>query len=411
MSNLEERLNRQMLIEGWDQNSLDNAKLGIVGDNKTTPAIFSMSSSALGINNQLIISPSLDDRMIEVAKKVNPNLSLSHINGVYTHNVMNDIFKNCNVIVDLTNYSLSNKLLLNYSFEKNVPIIRCSSENTGFKIFSYCNGREWSELEQVISKRALPKDYSSDVVLDIIASGIILEETKNILMGQKISDEIIEYKRKNSESIKKNEKILVVGAGALGNFTGLGLAYSGFENVDFIDPDITETTNLNRQVFLYNGVGKSKAKTLSKNLNQFFGINSKPRIEYFTEKTDTSDYDIIFDCVDNFETRIVLSEKCKEEKKMLISGGTNVNAGQVVIYNPLNPDKTPAELLGLYDIVSKRKVKSYRRERSSCTYRPDPSVIMTNQIIAGFMVDSYKRILDNQEVPNIFYDSSSDKKF
>ena len=64
--------------------------------------------------------------------------------------------------------------------------------------------------------------------------------------------------------------------------------------------------------------------------------------------------------------------------------------------------------MGLYDIVDKRNIDSTERERAYCKYRPDPSVIMTNQIIAGFMVDSYRMLLAGQETSNIFYDSKSD---
>jgi hypothetical protein len=102
----------------------------------------------------------------------------------------------------------------------------------------------------------------------------------------------------------------------------------------------------------------------------------------------------------------VLSEICKDHSKILISGGTSADAGQVVIYNPMGKGVTPAELLGMYDIVEKRDPKVYQRERAACLYQPDPSVIMTNQIAAGFMVDAYRMLIDGQQPDNIFYDSN-----
>jgi molybdopterin/thiamine biosynthesis adenylyltransferase len=198
----------------------------------------------------------------------------------------------------------------------------------------------------------------------------------------------------------------VVGSGALGIFVGLGLAYSEFRNIIFMDPDIVELTNLNRQVFFYDAVGESKAKTLSMKFNKLFGIDSDAQIAYFDENFDISSFDVIFDCVDNFESRIVLSEKCFDHDKILISGGTSANAGQVVIYNPADGGVAIAELLGLYDIIENRNPDTYRRERAACLYQPDPSVIMTNQIAAGFMVDAYRMLLDGQKPSNIFYDSN-----
>jgi molybdopterin/thiamine biosynthesis adenylyltransferase len=177
-----------------------------------------------------------------------------------------------------------------------------------------------------------------------------------------------------------------------------------------MDPDIIEMTNLNRQVLFYEAIGRSKAETLTERLNSIFNMDNKAQVSFFDKDTDIESYDVIFDCVDNFESRIVLSEKCKVQGKALISGGTSVDAGQVVIYNPMKNGVTPAELLGLYDIVEERSPENYQRERAACIYQPDPSVIMTNQIAAGFMVDAYRMLLDGQEPKNIFYDSNNKEK-
>ena len=123
----------------------------------------------------------------------------------------------------------------------------------------------------------------------------------------------------------------------------MGLAYSGFLDGTFLDPDVAETTNLNRQVLFYDAVGDSKAETLARRLSRFFNINAKAQIGYFKRDTDISSYNVIFDCVDNFESRIVISEKCKEHNKIMISGVTNVDAGQALFYNHTADERTPAE--------------------------------------------------------------------
>jgi len=145
---------------------------------------------------------------------------------------------------------------------------------------------------------------------------------------------------------------------------------------------------------------------LAERINDFFGTKARGFKQYFWKDSDIREYDIIFDCVDNFETRIILSEKCKENKKYLISGGTSYNAGQVVCYNPNISRQTPAEFLGLYEIVDGRKSKEYVRDRASCRYQPEPSVIMSNQIIAGIMVDKFRKLDDGV----VFYDAESDKR-
>ena len=408
------RLDRQLRIEGWNQRALEKATIGVVGDNDLVASLYTISAAALGINNLVVIAPALNTLLVKIAKKLNPRFTLTHVEGFYVHPVMDDIFQGCSLIVDLSHYGLANKLLLEKGYREKLPVIRgfCYEEHKqqGLKVFTYLRGREWQELEQVVSPHSLPNSHFDDGVLGTIVAGIALEETKNILMGQEVSDEVIAYKRKKLEAFTAWPSILVTGSGALGIFVGLGLAYSGFRNITFMDPDIVETTNLNRQILFYDAIGRNKAETLTERLNSLFNMDSKSQVSYFDSDTGIESYDVIFDCVDNFESRIVLSEKSKDHGKVLISGGTSVDAGQVVIYNPMRNGATPAELLGMYDIVEKRSPETYQRERAACIYQPDPSVIMTNQIAAGFMVDAYRMLLDGQEPRNIFYNSTSNKR-
>jgi molybdopterin/thiamine biosynthesis adenylyltransferase len=410
----DERLDRQLRIKGWDQTALEKAKIGVVGDDDLLASLYLVSAAALGVNQIVVIAPVLDQNLIQVAKRLNPQLTLTHLQGFYTHPFVDDILNGCKPIVDLCQYGLANKLLLKKGYKENIPIVRgfCYEENDqqGFKVFTYLKGREWRELEQMVSPKNLPNGHFDDGVFDIIVSGIVLEETKNILMNQRVSKNIISYHREKLAVAGKEKRILVTGSGALGGFVGLGLSYAGFQQSTFMDPDVAEMTNLNRQVLLYDAVGKSKAETLARRLSRFFKINAEAQMAYFKRDTDTLRFDVVFDCVDNFETRIVMSEKCREQKQILISGGTNVDAGQFVVYNPAADEKTPAELLGLYDIVDERAIETPERVRASCKYRPDPSVVMTNQIIAGLMVDSYRMLLNGRETSNIFYDSTSDSR-
>jgi len=409
------RLDRQLRIEGWNQQALENAKVGVVGDNDLLASLYIMSVSALGINHVVALAPVLNPMLIDVAQNLNRRFSLTHVEGFYSHPAMADLFNTCDLIVDLSRYALANKMLLEKGYRQKRPVVRglCYEKNgtQGFKVFTYIRGREWQELEQIVSPCSFPNDHFDDGVLDTIITGIVLEETKNLLMGQGTSDDLISYTRKQLNTLNHKPRILVVGSGALGIFVGLGLAYSGFRQITFMDPDVVEVTNLNRQIFFYDAVGESKAKTLSNKLNNLLEIDSTFQVAYFDNHSDLSTYDIVFDCVDNFESRIALSEKCAGQGKKLISGGTSADAGQVVIYNPAKNDVTPSKLLGLYDIVQNRSPDTYQRERAACIYQPDPSVIMTNQITAGFMVDSFRMLLDGQEPKNIFYDSKSNMRF
>ena len=255
------RLDRQLRIDGWNQDVLENATIGVVGDNDLLASLYVMSASALGINKLIALAPALNAILVETGQKLNPRFVLTHLEGFYTHPVLGEIFKTCNLIVDLSRYGVANKLLLEKGFRENIPIIRSfcyeNDKEQGFKIFTYMKGREWQELERIISPHNLPNDHFDDGVLDTIVAGIALEETKNILMCQEASEDLILYRRKKLSPAENQANILVVGSGALGIFVGLGLAYSGFRHITFMDPDVVEETNLNRQVFFYDTVGKN----------------------------------------------------------------------------------------------------------------------------------------------------------
>ena len=408
------RLDRQLRIEGWDQRALDEAKLVLVGDDDLLESVYLLSASALGVNNIVVIAPRLDGKLCDMALKINPALNVVHLEGYYVHPVLDDVFIGCHAIVDVSNYALANKLLLEKGFREGVPIVRGlryeSDGEQGVKIFTYMRGREWQDFEEILSPANLPGDHFDDGVLDVIAAGIALDETKNILMGREVSEEVIQYQRKTIRPAAVDPAIVVIGAGALGNFVGLALGYAGFRRITFIDPDVVDITNLNRQVLLYDGIGLSKAEILAERLNGFFGTAAVGLGASFAPDTDISPYDVVFECTDSFESKIVVSEKCQEAGRVLISGGTSADAGQAVVYHPEGGGGTPAEVLGLYDIVAKRQIETDKRGMAACVDRPDPSVIMVNQIIAGFMVDSYRRLLDGQETPNTFYDSTSNMR-
>ncbi len=407
-----ERHDRQRRIAGWNQEALASSPISVIGDDKKFTSLYVLSAAALGINNQVVVAPDLDRQLINIARQLNPDLKLAHLQGYFVHREMKHLVDKSKAIVDLTGYNLAKKLLVEqvYSNGNGTNLIMTNLEDKELKIFNYSKGREFKELEEILADKELPGERKTDSLLALVSGGLLLEETKNVLMGGKTSDELVRYTsmangKKNYEGIKA----LVIGAGALGNAVGLGLGYLGVKKADIIDPDDIEETNLNRQILFYGAVGRSKSLTLANRLNGLFGMKANGIKGYFRRETNIGKYDIIFDCVDNFETRIVTSEKCKEEGKRLISGGTSFKAGQVVVYNPKTTEKTPAEFLGLYEIVSKRKIEEYKRDRASCTYTPDPSVIMSNQIIGGLMVDKFRALL-NGNVENTFYDADSGKR-
>ncbi|NLI81710.1 MAG: hypothetical protein GX443_08490 [Deltaproteobacteria bacterium] len=402
-----ERFDRQIRSTGWNQEALARARVGVVGDDDQLASLFLLSASALGIQQFLCIAPRLDEKLVQAARRLNPELHLVLLEGLYTHGILEDLLDGCRVVVDLSRFGLAQKLLLDKSHRDGVPLVRGLAfrerSREGFKVFTYYRGREWEELGQMVSSPDLPASHGDDFVLDMIVAGLVLQEVKNLLMGRPVSEEMVAYCRKPLPLRGRRLPLCIVGAGALGTFVAMGLAHMGFQPISVMDPDMVEVTNLNRQVLFYDAVGLSKAHILASRLTALYGTETHALQETCGEKTELTAYHTVFDCVDNFETRLLLSERCRVERKVLISGGTGMDSGQVVSYVPARDTRTPAEALGLHAIVNSRRSGSPREPATSCNAQPEPSVIITNQIIAGFMLEAFRRILEGRKTKSIFY--------
>ncbi len=409
MINTSLRLDRQLRIAGWDQEALERATVAVVGDRDRLASLFVLGAAALGLKRLVLLAPWWDAPLLAAARELNPGMTLTAVEGYYTHPAQDAWLGGARLLVDLGRYGLATKLLLDKGCREGRAVLRafCQPEDgqQGFRVFAYLPGREWQELEELVPVRNLPGPAGGDPVLELIAAGLVLEELTELAMGREVPADILTYRRPQPALPGVDPAILVVGAGALGNFVGWGLLAAGLTNLTFMDPDVIEVTNLNRQVFFSGAVGQSKALTLAARLNGLFGAQTQAVAEYFRQETELAPYDLIFDCVDNFETRIVLSDGCRAAGKALISGGSSAAAGQVIVYGAGPGEPTPAELLGLKEIVAGRKQATHWRERAACVYQPEPSVIMANQIVGGLMVDAARRLLAGDHPGALFYEA------
>tara|TARA_Y100000991_G_C21945747_1_gene337392 strand:+ start:509 stop:1264 length:756 start_codon:yes stop_codon:yes gene_type:complete len=129
-------------------------------------------------------------------------------------------------------------------------------------------------------------------------------------------------------------KCLIVGAGGLGCPVALYASAAGFGQIEIYDQDIIEISNLNRQI-AYNDshIGFNKSENLVKEclkLNPNISIISKNK--KFDEYTEIKDFDLIFDCSDNPETRYILNLLSHNSKKILVSGSAVQMEGQLAIW-------------------------------------------------------------------------------
>ncbi len=136
----------------------------------------------------------------------------------------------------------------------------------------------------------------------------------------------------------KNSKILIVGMGGLGSPLLTYLASSGVCNFGIIDHDRVEISNLNRQIlFNSSDIGKFKVNQAKIKVKKIY---NQIKIKTFRTKITKKNinkvlnrYQIICDGTDNFETRYLINDHCKKNRKILISAAISKFDGQVFKFN------------------------------------------------------------------------------
>ena len=135
-----------------------------------------------------------------------------------------------------------------------------------------------------------------------------------------------------------NSKILIIGMGGLGCPLLTYLAASGVGTLGIVDHDKVELNNLNRQtLFSIKDIGSYKVDQAK---DKIIKLNNKIKIKTFKKKINSQNvksifknYDIICDGTDNYETRYLVNDQCKKDKKILISAAISQFGGHLYIFN------------------------------------------------------------------------------
>ena len=132
----------------------------------------------------------------------------------------------------------------------------------------------------------------------------------------------------------QHASVLIIGIGGIGCPLLTYLASAGICNIGIVDHDKIEIGNLNRQI-LFNSadlgkykVVKAKSK-ISKIYKKIKIKNFKFKVSSMNIKSISRNYDIICDGTDNFETRYLINDYCKKNKKILISAAISAFDGHL----------------------------------------------------------------------------------
>ncbi len=153
----------------------------------------------------------------------------------------------------------------------------------------------------------------------------------------------------------------IVGAGGLGGTVAEILARIGVGRLRLIDGDCFEEHNLNRQRFAHTGnLGRSKAQ---EGKTQIESINPAVEVIDLTVFLDPSnaeeligDADVVIDCLDRLDTRLVLQQACRGRQVPMVSAAVAGTSGQLTVIFP--EDSGLESLIGDLDTDGNRGVET-----------------------------------------------------
>ena len=154
----------------------------------------------------------------------------------------------------------------------------------------------------------------------------------------------------------QSKKVLIIGAGGVGQHVATYLVTNGIEHLTILDFDKVEISNLNRQILLCEkNIGKYKVDVVKKALN---AKNKDAYIKSINIKLDksnvseiiTSKYDVVIDALDNWEGKFIISDECHKKRIPHLHVGVDGMSGQYCVFK----DKCLRDILPSEVIKEKR---------------------------------------------------------
>ncbi len=136
-------------------------------------------------------------------------------------------------------------------------------------------------------------------------------------------------------------RVLLIGAGGLGSPAAMYLAAAGVGTLGIVDDDHVSLSNMQRQV-LHSTESIGEPKVISA-IESIARINPHVKVIPYETRLSKgnaaeiiSDYDLVLDGSDNFDTRYLVNEICVKLGIPLIAAAMSQWEGQISLYDPAN---------------------------------------------------------------------------
>ena len=197
-----------------------------------------------------------------------------------------------------------------------------------------------------------------------------------------------------AQEILKSTTVFIAGAGGIGSHIIQQLALVGIGTIIVCDYDQVELSNLNRQLLHDESrIGMNKAlsaRMTIKRINPYVNVipyQQKITRENIDEMVGSAE--IIFDCVDDLETKFILSE-CAIKKQIphMLSAMIDINAYAAILYPPLSPC-----FFCLHDRSKAEEIRQLKQVKKDYRKIPFPVVEPALSVTTGFISNEALKIL------------------
>ncbi|MBI4851502.1 MAG: ThiF family adenylyltransferase [Acidobacteria bacterium] len=202
----------------------------------------------------------------------------------------------------------------------------------------------------------------------------------------------------------RKSKMMIIGAGALGNETLKNLALLGVGGLFIVDFDTISGSNLSRTVlFRKQDIGREKAAAAAEAIKDL-ALESSAKVEYFhgdmVWDLGLGVYrrmNVVLSCVDNDEARLATNRACRSVGVPWINAGILGLSGNVMIFGKegvcYECNVTPEQIedaRSRYDSCESVRKRFLQEEKM-------PTVQVTSALISALQVQEAIKLIHNQQ--------------
>ena len=241
--------------------------------------------------------------------------------------------------------------------------------------------------------------------------GIGFHKKRSRKTGGRFDRQIKAFGHQNQQKLQ-NVAVTIVGAGGTGSAVAVQLARMGVKNLQLVDMDVVDETNIPRIYGSKNtDIGKPKVEVLKKHIRTFSKLKVDAIYDDVTNKQmreRISGSDVIFACTDNLASRATLNEISRKYYIPLIDVGCRIllDEDRSILHanvkvQVVTPDSACLWCTGtldgtaiLQESLSEEEKMSLAKEGYYSTVEDQPSIISLTTMAASMAVTKLLNVIE-----------------